>query len=125
METVVDLGEKVDATLRVMEAGDLAGLRALCAADATVWQNDGAGTRTIEKRIEHIAEFFAGIESVRFEVVRRFHKPDEVLQQHVLHLVGTDGVRSRVHATAHFRFEDGLIASVEEYLYEVPEAPQA
>ncbi|MFE4518767.1 nuclear transport factor 2 family protein [Kitasatospora sp. NPDC056783] len=106
-----------------MEAGDLAGLRALCTADATVWQNDGAGTRTIEKRLEQVAEFFSGIESVRFEVVRRFHKPDEVLQQHILHLAGRDGSRSQAHATAHFRFEGGLIASVEEYLFEMPEPP--
>ncbi|MFB7125529.1 nuclear transport factor 2 family protein [Kitasatospora xanthocidica] len=111
-----DLDATVDAGLRLLEARDLAGFRALCTPGATVWQNDGDGTRPIDARLERIAAFFATVDSLRYEVVRRFHKPDEVLQQHVLVLEAPDGTRSRVHATTYFRFEDGLIAEIEEHL---------
>ncbi|WP_316528039.1 nuclear transport factor 2 family protein [Kitasatospora brasiliensis] len=118
-----NLDELVSAGLRRLEAGDLAGFRALCTPGATVWQNDGLGTQSIEDRLKRIGEFFTDAESVRFEVVRRFHKPDEVFQQNVLHRVARDGSLSRVHGSTHFRFEGELIAAIEEYLYEVPESP--
>ncbi|MEU3571657.1 nuclear transport factor 2 family protein [Kitasatospora sp. NPDC036755] len=105
------------AGLRLMESRDLAGFRALHTPGATVWQNDGEGTRTIDARLEQITAFLDGVDSLRFEVVRRFHRPGEVLQQHVLHLVAPDGTDSRVHATVYFRFEGGLIAEIEEFLY--------
>ncbi|MBD0672185.1 nuclear transport factor 2 family protein [Streptomyces sp. CBMA156] len=114
-----DLGATVDASMRLLETRDLESFRKLCKPDATVWQNDGIGVRTIDARVEHITTFLAALDSLRFEVLRRFDKPGEVLQQHVLHLVAKDGTESRVHASVYFRFEDGLIAEVEEYLYEV------
>lgn len=115
--TEQELGETVAAALRLLESRDLAGFRALCTPGATVWQNDGRGVQTIDARLEQVAAFLATVDSLRCEVVRRFHKPGEVLQQHVLHLVAPDGERSRVHATTYFRFEGGLIAEIEEHLF--------
>ncbi|MEV7186177.1 nuclear transport factor 2 family protein [Kitasatospora sp. NPDC093102] len=114
--TEQELDGALTAGLRLLESRDLAGFRALCTPGATVWQNDGDGTRTIDVRLEQIATFLDTVESLRFEVVRRFHKPGEALQQHVLELVAPDGTRSRVHATTYFRFEGGLIAEIEEHL---------
>jgi hypothetical protein len=60
------------------------------------------------------------IESMRYDVVRQFSRPGEVLQQHVVNVATTQGMRGTVHAAVYFRFEDGLITRIEEYANFVP-----
>jgi uncharacterized protein len=60
------------------------------------------------------------IESMRYDVVRQFSRPDEVLQQHVVNVATKDGMRGQVHAAGYFRFEGGLITRIEEYANFVP-----
>ena len=44
----------------------------------------------------------------------------EVLQQHVMHVLGTDGSRNEVNAAVYFRFDGDLIDRIEEYGYQIP-----
>jgi hypothetical protein len=115
-----NISEKVDSGLRLLEAHDFTGFRAMCTSRSTVWQNDGKGEHTIEERMEQFKSFVTTVDSLRYNVIRRFQKPNEVLQQHVLHLAMSDGSRSEVHAAVHFRFEGDLIDRIEEYVYTVP-----
>ncbi len=115
-----NISEKVNSGLRRLEAHDFAGFQAMCTSRSTVWQNDGKGEQTIGERMEQFESFVTTVDSLRYDVIRQFQNSDEVFQQHVLHLVMTDGSRSEVHAAVYFRFEGDLIDRIEEYVYTIP-----
>lgn len=115
-----DIDDRVRQFLRSLEAFDFTAARALCTEAATVRQNDGRGEQPIEESLDRLRSFTADVRSLSYDVIRRFRNPDEVLQQHVLHLAGNDGSRSDVHAVVHFRFQDGLIDRIEECVYAEP-----
>ncbi|BCJ50561.1 hypothetical protein Asp14428_20360 [Actinoplanes sp. NBRC 14428] len=112
------------AYLRSLERADWDTARAMCADTATVWHNDGKGDSTIDENVKGMADKIHTIESLRYEIIRQFAQRDEVLQQHVVHVATTGGMRGEVHAAVYFRFENGLITRIEEYSHFVP-APQA
>ncbi|MFH9266912.1 nuclear transport factor 2 family protein [Streptomyces sp. NPDC017546] len=127
-----DIDDRVNLFLRSLEAFDFTAARTMCTEAATVRQNDGQGEQPIEESLERLRSFTAGVGSLSYDVIRRFRNPDEVFQQHVLHLTGNDGSRGDVHAAVYFRFQDGLIDRIEEYVYAepalgavVPEPPRA
>jgi SnoaL-like domain len=115
-----DIEDKAIAYLRHLENADWAGARAMCADTASVWHNDGKGDETIEQNINGMKDQIDAIESMRYDIVRQFSRPDEVLQQHVVKVATKQGVRGEVHAAVYFRFEDGLITRIEEYANFVP-----
>ena len=115
-----NLKDKAISYLRHLENADWAGARAMCTATATVWHNDGKGDQTIEENMTAMRELVDGIESMRYDIGRQFSQRDEVLQQHVVNVAMTNGVRGQVHAAVYFRFEDGLIARIEEYANFIP-----
>ncbi len=110
-----DLKDKVTAYLRHLENRDWAGVRALFSDAATIWHNDGKGESTIDENIAAMKAQIHTIESMRYEITRQFSQADEVLQQHVVNVATTDGMRGQVRAAVYFRFDDGLIGRVEEY----------
>ncbi|HWO61958.1 MAG TPA: DUF1684 domain-containing protein [Umezawaea sp.] len=116
----VDLKDKAVTYLRYLENRAWADARAMCAGTATVWHNDGKGEESIEENIAGMVARIDAIESMRYDVVRQFARPDEVLQQHVVHVATKNGVRGQVHAAVYFRFDAGLITRVEEYANFVP-----
>ncbi|WP_243794760.1 nuclear transport factor 2 family protein [Saccharopolyspora gloriosae] len=118
-----NISEKVESGLRLLESYDFTGFRAMCTSGCTLWENDGNGEQTIEDRMVQFKSFVAGVDSLRYEVLRRFEKADEVLQQHVLHVALADGTHNQVNAAVYFRFADGLIDRIEEYGYAVPADP--
>lgn len=115
-----DITAVLDEGLRLLEAKDFAGFRARCTPGASLWENDGNGEQTIDQRMAQFKEFAANVESLHYEVFRRFARDGEVLQQHVLHVLGADGSRNQVHAAVYFRFDGDLIDRIEEYGYQVP-----
>lgn len=115
-----NISEKVEKGLRLLEAYDFAGFRAMCTSGCTLWENDGNGEQTIEDRMVQFKSFVADVDSLRYDVFRRFENDGEVLHQHVLHVAMADGTHNEVHAAAYFRFADGLIDRIEEYGYAVP-----
>lgn len=110
-----DVENKAITYLRHLERADWEAARAMCAATATVWHNDGQGESTIDENIAGMAGQIGAIESMRYAVTRQFSRPDEVLQQHVVHVTMKDGARFQVHAAVFFGFSDGLITRIEEY----------
>ncbi len=115
-----DLEHKAITYLRHLENADWAGARAMCSGTATVWHNDGKGGATIEENIAGMKGQIDAIESMRYDIVRQFSRPDEVLQQHVVNVATKDGMHGQVHAAVYFRFEGGLITRIEEYAHFVP-----
>ncbi|PWV55352.1 nuclear transport factor 2 family protein [Nocardiopsis sp. L17-MgMaSL7] len=117
-----DLQDKAVTYLRSLERGDWESARAMCASTATVWHNDGKGEQGIADNIAGMAEQVESIESMRYEIIRQFARPGEVLQQHVVHVATAGGTRGQVFAAVYFRFDDdGLITRIEEYANFVPE----
>ncbi|AQW56186.1 hypothetical protein ACIQPP_48540 [Streptomyces violaceusniger] len=58
---------------------------------------------------------------MRYAITRQFSQPGEVLQQHVVHVATTNGMRGEVHAAVYFRFDDkGLTTRIEEYVNFIP-----
>jgi limonene-1,2-epoxide hydrolase len=120
-----NLTDKAIAYLRHLEHRDWASARMMCSQTASVWHNDGKGDQTIEANIAGMQSQIDSIESMRYDVIRQFSQSDEVLQQHVVDLATTNGMRGQVHAAAYFRFEDGLITRIEEYANFVPTTDNA
>ncbi|MFC4562347.1 nuclear transport factor 2 family protein [Nocardiopsis mangrovi] len=107
--------------LRALEERDWAAARALCADTATVWHNDGKGEETIGANIDGMKGQIDSIESMRYDIIRQLSEPGEVLQQHVVHVATTNGMRGEVHAAVRFGFDDtGLITRIEEYANFIP-----
>ncbi|MDT5027935.1 MAG: hypothetical protein QOE61_4361 [Micromonosporaceae bacterium] len=115
-----DLKDKAITYLRSLEKADWAAARAMCAETATVWHNDGKGDQTIEENIKGMEGQIDAIESMRYDIIRQFSQPNEVLQQHVVNVATKNGMRGQVHAAVYFRFDDGLITRIEEYSNFVP-----
>jgi limonene-1,2-epoxide hydrolase len=115
-----DLKDKAITYLRHLEKADWAGARAMCSDTATVWHNDGKGDETIEENITGMEGQIDAIESMRYDIIRQFSQPNEVLQQHVVNVATKNGMRGQVHAAVYFRFEGGLITRIEEYANFVP-----
>ncbi|RPK67707.1 SnoaL-like domain protein [Streptomyces sp. ADI96-02] len=114
------VSDQVNQFLRSLEAFDFSGAQAMCTGAATVRQNDGKGEQPIDESLDQFKSFVGNVDSLRYDVIRQFQSQDEVFQQHVLHLVMSDGSRSTVHAAVYFRFEGGLIDGIEEYVYAEP-----
>jgi hypothetical protein len=115
-----DLKDKAITYLRHLENADWASARAMCSETASVWHNDGKGDETIEENITGMKDQINTIESMRYDIIRQFSQPNEVLQQHVVNVASKHGMRGKVHAAVYFRFEDGLITRIEEYANFVP-----
>ncbi|KND26281.1 nuclear transport factor 2 family protein [Streptomyces acidiscabies] len=120
-----NIRDRVDLFLRVLEKYDFAAAQEMCTKKAVVWQNDGKKEQAIGERLDQFRSFVTTVDSIRYEVLRRFDAPDEVMQQHVLHLNMTDGSSNALNALLHFRFEDGLIDRIEEYVYPMPASGEA
>ncbi|WP_176946651.1 DUF1684 domain-containing protein [Lentzea fradiae] len=110
-----DLKDKVTTYLRHLENRDWEAAQAMCAENATVWHNDGKGDSSIQENIASMKAQIDPIESMRYEIVRQFEQPGEVLQQHVVNVVTKDGGVFQVDAAAYYRFENGLITRMEAY----------
>lgn len=102
--------------LRLLEKGDFTGMRALCTPTATVWHNDGQGEQGIEDNLAGLEKMTTGnVASLRYNIIRQFDRPDEVLQQHVLNITNADDSVIELHVAMYFGFKDGLINRIEEY----------
>ncbi|WP_434443286.1 nuclear transport factor 2 family protein [Lentzea sp. E54] len=116
-----ELKDTVARYLRHLQNQEWEGARALFTADATVWNNNDGTSVRIDEHLRGLREASAGVRSTRYELTRQLAKPREVIAQHVAHVTAADGSRGRVNAAMYYRFDDGLIARVEEYRTFVPD----
>ncbi|WP_033294951.1 nuclear transport factor 2 family protein [Amycolatopsis jejuensis] len=110
-----DLETTAITYLRHLENREWADAQALCTEHATVWHNDGKGDSTIQENIAGMKAQIDPIRSMRYDIIRQFSRPGEVLQQHVVNVTMKDGAHFRLDAAVYFRFEDGRITRIEEY----------
>ncbi|MFH8406362.1 nuclear transport factor 2 family protein [Streptomyces sp. NPDC018019] len=115
-----NVGEKAIQCLRHLEACDFDGVRKMCTDTATVWHNDGKGEQSIDEKLAQLEPLASSVGSLRYEIVRQFRGPCEVLQQQILHLSLLNGSHHEAHATMYMRFEGYLIDRIEEYVYTIP-----
>ena len=87
----------------------------LCADSATVWHSDGKGDSGIDENIAGMADGMDNIKSIDCTITRQLSQGDDVLQQHVLDVVTTDGTHVQMSVAAYFGFTDGVISRIEEY----------
>lgn len=120
----LELTETAVQYLRHLEKLNFSGMRALCTDTATVWHNDGTGEQTIDQNLQQLEQNAGGGSGVelRYDIVRQFHKPDEVLQQHVLHITMPGRPGMELPVAMYFGFKNGLIDRIEEYATMTPPA---
>ncbi|MBF4514088.1 nuclear transport factor 2 family protein [Plantibacter sp. VKM Ac-2885] len=114
-EQTTALEERAVAYLRNLERGDFDAAISLCTDDATVWHSDGSGDQTLAENIAGMVKQAAAMKTMRYDITRQLSRPNEVLQQHVVTVEMTDGMRGTVHAATYFRFDGDLIERIEEY----------
>lgn len=116
------LRQKTVDYLRHLQNGEFAAARAMCTETATVWHNDGKGEQTIAENVASMQDQMEVIRSMRYDIIRQFSDGDGVLQQHVVDVSTSSGMRGQVLAAAYFRFDGDLIDRIEEYANFVPHA---
>lgn len=84
--------------------------------------NDGKGDETLDDYFAGVRTQISRYESIRYEIIRQLSEPGGVLQQHVVHVVGTDGTRGGIHAALYFAFDDtARITRIEAYANYIPD----
>ncbi len=111
----MDANELLDDLARRGEAGDAAGLAALCSPELRFRQNIGTvgGVAELVAMVEMLNDL--GV-SVAYSDVRRIIAGDRATEQHLLTLTRADGASVSTDVCLVVRVEDGLIAEVDEYL---------
>jgi ketosteroid isomerase-like protein len=105
-----------DRMLAAIEAGDLDGVRACYAPDLRLWVNLTREEVGRDDAVEVLRGFVDGTDSRRYEVTRRFDTAGGYVQEHVLHVVGTNGAEAASAACLIVEVDDGSISSIREYL---------
>jgi ketosteroid isomerase-like protein len=106
----------VDTFFAAIEAGDIETVRALYAPDAVIWHNDDLVEQPVEDNLKVLAGLHRAVSDLRYEVVRRAHLEDGVIQQHVLHGKLPDGTEVALHAAMYLQVRDGRVTRIDEYL---------
>ncbi len=105
-----------DRMMAAIEAGDLDGVRACYAPDLRLWMNLTREEVGRDDAIEVLGGFVDGTTSRRYEVTRRIDLPDGYLQEHILHVVGTNGAEAASAACLIVEVDGDTISSIREYL---------
>ena len=122
----MDSLELVNRFLKLLETFDYDGILAAATPAATVWHNDGQGEQSITQSTEFLKQLSGEVQSMRYQITRQFARNDEVLQQHVLHIVFKNGQATEVPTAVYYRFANGLLDRMEEYAdHAPPSRPEA
>ncbi|WP_072806173.1 nuclear transport factor 2 family protein [Rhodococcoides yunnanense] len=117
-----ELENKVVDYLQALERTDWQSARSLCAADATVWHNDGKGDETLDEYFDGLKVQIGLYQSIRYDIIRQLSQAGGVLQQHVVRVVAKNGERGGVHAAVYFGFDEtDKITRIEAYANYIPE----
>ena len=108
--------ELADRMMTAIEEGDLDGVRACYAPGLRLWMNLTREEVGRDEAIDVLRGFVAATTSRRYEVIRRIDTPDGYVQEHVLHVVGTNGADAASAACLIVEVDDGALSSIREYL---------
>ena len=84
--------------------------------DARIWHNFDQALQTIEENLKTLEWIHRKLTDLEYDVVRREPIPGGYYQQHVLRGKLPSGEDFAMPACVIVKIEDGLIASLEEYL---------
>ncbi|HUW03544.1 MAG TPA: nuclear transport factor 2 family protein [Acidimicrobiales bacterium] len=105
-----------DRMMKAIEDGDLDAVRGCYAPDLRLWMNLTRDEVGRDGAIEVLQGFVAMTASRRYEVTRRVDLADGYLQEHTLHVVGTNGAEAAAAACLVVEVTDDAITSIREYL---------
>lgn len=107
------VGERLMACL---EACDVEAARAMYKPDARIWHNFDQRCQPLEENLKSLQWMHRKLTQLRYDVTRREPIPGGFYQEHVLRGVLANGDEFAMPACAIIKIEDGLIASLDEYL---------
>ena len=110
-----------------IEAGDIAGVRALYAPDARIWHNtDGIDFpgQTVEENLVVLSWMATFLTDKRYDIVARSVTPTGFVQQHVLRAtITSNGAPYAMPACIICTLVDGRITRLDEYMDSAHVAP--
>ena len=105
-----------DDIFGAIEKGDVEGVRATYAPDATIWHNFDGIDQTVEENLRVLAWMVRTFTARSYDEVRRHEWDTGFVQQHVLRVTKQDGTVVEVPACIVATVADGKITRIEEYL---------
>jgi len=114
--TPAEIDALADRLFAAIEAGDVEAVRAIYAADVTVWHNFDMVDQTREQNLRTLGWMHAHASRLRYTEVRRILVDGGFVQQHVLRATAPDGTALTIPAMLRIHCRDGYITRVEEYL---------
>src|SRR5437660_840895 len=106
-----------DAFFGALESGDVDGAIRCYTSDARIWHNFDQVTMTPAENAVQIRGLFDGFPTRKYLHVRRSYLPGRgLLQQHIFHLVRTDGRVFDWPGCIVFEMKDNKITLLEEYV---------
>jgi len=107
-----DIGDRLVAAIA---AGDVEGVRAIYAPDATIWHNFDQRDQSPDENLLTLVDLHRRASNLQYTEIRRFAAPDGFVQQHVL-TGDARGGPLKMPAMIRFWVEGGRITRLEEYL---------
>ena len=113
--TETDMNDLGDRLVAAIAAGDVDGVRAIYAPDATIWHNFDQRDQTVDENLATLADLHRRASDLQYTEIRRIVTEDGFVQQHVLTGVARGGALA-MPAMIRFFVRDGRITRLEEYL---------
>jgi ketosteroid isomerase-like protein len=107
-----DIGDRLVAAIA---AGDVEGVRAIYAPDATIWHNFDQRDQSPDENLLTLVDLHRRASNLQYTELRRFVAPGGFVQQHVL-TGDAKGGPLKMPAMIRFWVEGGRITRLEEYL---------
>jgi ketosteroid isomerase-like protein len=106
----------VDRMFDALARGDVDGARATCTPDARVWHSYDRVAHDLDSIGREWAALIAGTIERGISDIRRQRTPDGIVQQHLFYIRPAGGERKIWPVCVVARFENGLIARLDEYI---------
>jgi uncharacterized protein len=105
-----------DRFFAAIEAGDIAAVRDIYAADAEIWHNTDGLVQTPDDNARTLGWITTNLRDISYTKVKRSATDDGFVQQHVLVATNRAGNRVEVPACIVTTIHDGRITRLDEYL---------
>jgi ketosteroid isomerase-like protein len=105
-----------DRFFAAIEAGDIATVREIYAADAEIWHNTDGLVQTPDDNARTLGWITANLRDVNYTKIKRSTTDDGFVQQHVLVATNRAGNRVEVPACIVTTIRDGRITRLDEYI---------
>lgn len=108
--------EVIERFYRALVAGDLAGMRACCTADAVFWHSFDGTVQTLDEACQGWEALFEGFAERRVSDATRLPIPGGVLERHLFKASTRAGEWKAWAVCNIIILQEGLIARLDEYI---------